>query len=308
MDQYNFFKGLNSNIDEEISKIQSEKPQKKQRKQKSSSTEQSKNITASNALENLNIGYLKKDKLFEVMKNVMLQFLYKKKLSIIRLEYLIENLDSKHITKKTMRDKIMFFTTLLSIPIKYKRKTANFESQSRTVTESFYNLKEMRALKNLFIKRTEILFNVVNTPNLGEVEEKYFFYCILASVKFYYPDLIPDRYKCLTFYNIYQLVQPKTYTDIVDFVQEVFPSIVFIIQETGFNKLKGKRRYTRYYLMNEKLRTESIVDILENQEIPKICLRKIASVKPDIVLFRILTSSKSEVVIPIGEDVKFCLE
>lgn len=331
MDQYNFFKGLNSNIDEEISKIQFEKPQRKQKKtkkdkkqkehsvsvwnssffnpptkQKSSSSEQSKNITTSNALENLNIGSLKKDKLFEVMKNVMLQFLYKKKLSIIRLENLIENLDSRHITKKTMKDKIMFFSTLLSIPIKHKKKTVNFDSQSRTVTKSFYNLKEIRTLRSLYTKRTEILFNVVNTPNLGQEEEKYLFYCILASVKFYYPNLIPDHYKCLTFSNIYQLVQPKTYTDIVDFVQEVFPSIVFIIQETGHNKFNEKRRYSRYYLMNENLSKESIVDILENQEIPKICLRKIASVKPEIVLFRLLTSSKSEVVLPIGEDVEFC--
>lgn len=330
MNQYNFFKGLDTNIDEEISKIQFEKPQRKQKKpktdkkqkdksvsvwnpsffnpstkQKSSSSEQSKNITTSNALENLNIGSLKKEKLFEVMKNVMLQFLYKKKLSIIRLEYLIENLDSRHITKKTMKDKIMFFSTLLSIPIKHNKKTVNFESQSRTVTESFYNLKETHALKKLFLERTEILFNTINT-DLSQEEEKYLFYCILASVKFYYPNLIPDKYKCSTFSNIYQDVQPKTYAGIVDFVQEVFPSIVFIIQEIGRNKFNEKRRYTRYLFMNENLRPESIVDILKNQEIPKIYLRKIASVIPEISLWRLLASSKSKDVLHIGENVEFC--
>lgn len=335
MDQYNLFKGLNSNIDEEISKIQFEKPQRKQKKtkkdkkqkehsvsvwnssffnppttQKSSSSEQSKNITTSHALENLNIGSLKKDKLFEVMKNVMLQFLYKKKLSIIRLEYLIENLDSRHITKKTMKDKIMFFSTLLSIPIKHNKKTVNFESQSRTVTESFYNLKDTRALKKFFLERTEILFNTINT-DLSKEEEKYLFYCILASVKFCYPNLItpnliPYKYKCSTFSNIYEVVQPKTYAGIVDFVQKVFPSIVFIIQEVGYSKFKEKRRYTRYLFMNEK--QESIVDILNNQDIPKIYLRKIASVIPEISLWRLLASSKSEVVLPIGDEIEICVK
>jgi hypothetical protein len=324
MEQYNFFKGIHPDIDREILKIQSLKKTKKPKSTKkkyktvwdpsffdtpdqetsSFSQQQSKSYAFGPSNDSLNITHLNKEQLFEIMKNVMLQFLQTKKLSINRLENLIESIDSKKITKKAMKEKIIFFAKLLTIPMTYQKKKTRFDHQSRIVTEPHFNLKENMILKNVYHTSNEIIFHIQNTPDLPE--EKYFLYCILAAVKFYYSNVIPDKYKCLTFLNIFQLLQPRNYSDILTFVQESFPSIFFIIQENGFENLHQKKRFSRYIFMNDKQITESITKTLGNHYIPKIFLKKNVSTKPYTVSFLLLTSAKGQIRIPIADKEEFC--
>ena len=327
MEQYNFLKGIHPQIDEEILKIQLKTNSKKTKamrkqpktvwdpsffeppEQQSSSSlhEESKTfgLGQNKEYQHLNITHLKKNELFEILKNVMLQFLQKKKLPSSRFKKLLDNCDAKQITKKVMKEKIMNFAKLLSIPMVYHKKTTRFEDQSRTVTKPHYNLKQTSMLKNIFKENNDISFTLHDTSKL--TEEKYLLYCILASIKFYYPNLIPHRFKCFTFLNIYQIVQPKNYSDIQSFVRIIFPSIFFVIQENGYNKLDERKKFSRYIFINDAKTIDSI-KILSNPQMPKIYLKRNVSATPYTVTYRLLTSSQNKITLPIGKNIEFCVK
>lgn len=328
MDQFNFFKGFNPEIDKVILKLQSEKkpkkdkPNKKQnvsiwnssffdqpQEQSSSSSQQSKNVSASKKSNNLNITHLKKDELSQMMKKVMLQFLESKKMSINRLENLIKNMDTKKITKKSMKDKIILFSKLLSIPIVFQKKNIRFDDPSQISVTPHYNRKENLFLKQIYEMNNVIDFTMKNMSNL--LESQYFLYCILESIKIYYPDLIPQQYKCLTFLNMYQLVHPANYKDVVHFLKETFPTIFFIIQELGLDVKSNKKKFNRYLFINEPETTQKkndnyILKILHNHEIPKIFFKRIINLNSSSVRYQLMTSMQENTIFEIFENEEFC--
>lgn len=332
MDQYNFFKGLNSEIDNEIIKIQ--QPKKKVTKSQDSKKvqtklplkKQNKSIWDASFFEppelhseqqtkslatrgnQLNITHMKKQELFEIMKNVMTQFLESKKLSILRLQNIIENIDIQKITKKTIKDKIILFSKLLSIPMIHEKKKIRFQNEIKIPIQPHYNLKENNIMKNIFAKNKLLNFGFQNTNNMMEYE--YFLYCILKSIKIYYPDFIPSRYKCLTFSNINNLVQPKSFQDVVKFLHENFSSIFFIIQEIGMQCTTGKRFYSRIFFINDPTLNSNTkttyLDVLRNNKSPKIFLQKIVSANPSSIKFKIVSSAKEDVVLDVHKNEEFC--
>jgi arsenate reductase-like glutaredoxin family protein len=319
MEQYNFFKGIHPEIDEEILKIQSRQKEKKSSKKQqktiwnpsffdSSSQEESKTYRSTKKKEETNITHLKKDELSQIMKNVMLQFLESKRMSINKLENLIKNMDTKKITKKSMKDKIILFSKLLSIPIVFQEKKIRFDVPSQISVTPHYNRKENLFLKKIYEMNNVIHFRLENISNLQEAQ--YFLYCLLKSIKIYYPNLIPQQYKCLTFLNIYQLVHPTNYKDVVHFLKETFPTIFFIIQELGLKNKKEK--FNRYLFINEPETTQKkndnyILKELHNHEIPKIFLRRIINVNSLSVIYELMTSLEKNTTFEIFENEEFCI-
>jgi hypothetical protein len=346
MEQYNFFKGINSKIDGQIQKLYAQQtkkqgksiwdptffdppnsqqhikpskstfespkeekkiPTKKWQKsllsklnflKKKTPREQFKDFRA----QEINITHLKKNVLFQIMKEMMSEYL--KRNHILSIENIVKNLNENEITTKTIKEKIILFGELLSIPVIYKRKNIKFQNQIRTTITPFYNLKQKVNLNKIYEQNNLISFTFPN--NIVLFEPQYFLYCILESIKILFPETIPNKYKCLTFENIYQLLPSKSYSSVSNFLTETFPEIFFIIKEIGFSSEKSPK-FFRYIFINQPVQKDkNLLDLLGNSRVKKIFIEKVSIKNPLFISFKLLSSAKNITHIFLNPNKEFC--
>ena len=330
MEHYNFFKGLNFKIDAEIQNLHCrEKKEKSVReplklqqqqsirkvpkddKKKSllsrliflkENSIQTKNVI----LKEINISGLKKNVLFQIMKEIMFEYL--KRNHCHCLENIVANLNENEITTKTLKEKIILFGELLSVPVVNTKKKIKFQNQIRTSIIPYYNLREKLNLDKLYEQNNLIFFTFVNTVLF---ENQFFLYSILKSIKILFPETIPTKYHCLTFENIYQLLASKKYSSVTNFLTQTFPKIFFIIREIGFSS-KDNPKFFRYVFINKPVQKSdtksSLLHLLADDSIKKIFIEKLSMTNPLFTSFKLLAHAKNVTHIFLDANEEFCIK
>lgn len=291
MEELNFFRGINSKID---TYIQSLGPQQKE-KQKSQKIKP-KNITLDrheskqlllmqtqtkqvpltfsqskqgemkikNSRKNeINITKRNKNELLDILKSLMMQYIdSQKKLKTgrnyyDRLQNLVQDIYKNDLIVKTIKEKIIIFGNLLSIPIINNKKKVHFSQQIHYGIVSYYNRAQHSFLENIYSANKHILY--LSEDDLSENE--YLLYSILKSIKYFCPDLIHPQYKTLTFHNMYNLYH--TYQSIVNLIVEKFPEITIFIKEVGF-RTKLTPKFKRYIIINNNPNSKKRIYLLKS--------------------------------------------
>lgn len=291
MEELNFFRGINSKIERYI---QGQNPQKneKQTSQKIkpqnitldrdesrqllfmqtqakqapltfSQSKQGELKGKKNRKNEINITKSNKNELLDILKSLMIQYINsRKKLKTSQnnrdtLQQLIENIHKNDMIIKTIKDKIMIFANLLSIPIVNYKKNVNFSIQARSQIIPYYNRAQHSFLENIYSANKHILY--LSEDDLSENE--YLLYSILKSIKYFCSDLIHPQYKTLTFRNMFNLYH--TYQSIVNLIVEKFPEITIVIKEVGFRKSLTPK-FKRYIIINNNPKSKKRIYLLKS--------------------------------------------
>lgn len=268
---------------------------------KKSTDKQLKNVTSNE----IDITHLKKNVLFEIMKEIMFEYL--KRNHNLSLENIVIHLNENEIMTKTIKEKIILFGELLSIPVVYRKKNIKFQNQIRTNIIPYYNLKQKVNLDRLYEQNNLVAFTFPN--NIVLFETQYFLYCILKSIKILFPETIPIKYNCLTFENIYQLLSSKSYSSVTNFLTETFPGIVFIIKEIGFSS-KNNPKFFRYIFINRPVQNtkSNLLDLLQDSHVKKIFIEKVSMKNPLFISFKLLASVKNITHLFLDTNEEFCVK
>ena len=234
------------------------KQQQTSTKQQQTSTKQTKQTKQQNIKE-LDITKLKKSVLFNIMKALMLEYynnITDNSCCIQFIKYIIKNIKINDISLKIIKNKIVIFSELMNVPIKFQKKQLKYNQQKYIIPLQHNNIIQKK-LNNIF-NFPSIKLVPLNNPMdpMEPIDEfEYFLYCILYSIK-KSNVYIPVRLYGLKFSDIYQSLNSKTYPNIIKFISETFPNTIFIIREFGYSSIKSKQKYKRDYIINRP--TQSI--------------------------------------------------
>jgi len=210
--------------------------------------------------QTLDLRKLKKEVLLEIMKMLMIEYLNEKKISfpdqVLPIEHIVKNIKKNDITVKVIKEKIKILSQLMNIPILIDSnlKTKFGTKIKYKLNAPYYNRLMQRQIKNIFDgpqynKKIHLKYNGQTSVN-DKYETEYFLFSILAAIRAMFEQFIPSHLKCLTFDNISQLIKGNkpelTYPDIIKFISENFPNIMFVIREIGFKK------FSRNYYINQR--------------------------------------------------------
>ena len=291
MEELNFFRGINHKIDKYIEGLSSQHKEK-QRFQKikpqnitlnkhecrqlllmqtqakqlpvifSQSKQGEKKIT-NRKRNKIDITKSNKNELLEILKSLMIQYINcDKKFKMIqnscdRLKILIKDIYKNDLIVKTIKEKIIIFGNLLSIPIVNNKKNIHFSQQIHYGIIPYYNREQHSFLENIYSANKHILY--LSEDELSENE--YLLYSILKSIKYFCPDLIHPQYKTLTFHNMYNLY--NTYQSIVNLIVEKFPEVTIVIKEVGL-RTKLTPKFKRYIFINNNPNTKKRIYLLKS--------------------------------------------
>jgi len=210
--------------------------------------------------QTLDLRKLKKEVLLEIMKMLMIEYLNEKKSSfpdqVVPIEHIVKHIKTNDITVKVIKEKIKILSQLMNIPILI---SSNLKTKFGTkikykLNAPYYNRLMQRQIKTIFDgkkydKKVHLKYNGQTSVN-DKYETEYFLFSILAAIRTMFEQFIPSHLKCLTFGNISQLIKGNkpelTYPDIIKFISENFPNIMFVIREIGFKK------FSRNYYINQR--------------------------------------------------------